>query len=128
MKALEGIANIHVHSSIHRLNEAISSTGLILPETQLLEIDDKKALENQIVIVPPALFGTNMIKNSKCCYRNLFWLDASERKKTLEICRCRFCDFGSRRLERIITNGKIYRSRKVYVTHGSTEIFLKIFK
>jgi putative mRNA 3-end processing factor len=47
---------------IHRLNEAITSTGLILPETQLLEIDDKKALENQIVIVPPALLGTNMIK------------------------------------------------------------------
>ena len=44
MKALEGIANIHVHSSIHRLNEAISSTGLILPETQLLEIDDKKSI------------------------------------------------------------------------------------
>ena len=42
MKALEGIATLHVHSSIHRLNEAISSTGLILPETQLLEIDDKK--------------------------------------------------------------------------------------
>ncbi len=48
-------------------------SGLILPETQLLEIDDKKALENQIVIVPPALLGTNMIKkNSKRCYRNLF--------------------------------------------------------
>ena len=65
MKALEGIATLHVHSSIHRLNEAISSTGLILPETQLLEIDDKKALENQIVIVPPALLGTKDRKSTR---------------------------------------------------------------
>ena len=33
--------------------------------------------------------------------------------------------FRSRRLERIITNGKITEAEKVYVTHGSTEIFSK---
>ena len=41
MKTLEGIANIHVHSSIHRLNEAISS-WIDFTRNSTFKIDDKK--------------------------------------------------------------------------------------
>lgn len=126
MKALEGIANIHVHSSIHRLNEAISSTGLILPQTQLLEIDDKKALENQIVIVPPALLGTNMIKKIPNAATAICsgWMQVRGRR------RWKSADAGFAISDHADWNGllqtvKSTEAEKVYVTHGSTEIFSK---
>ncbi len=63
MKGLEGVAPILVHSSIDRLNKAIASAGIQLPETGLWYADMPKSdVLGNIVILPPSLLGTNVIK------------------------------------------------------------------
>lgn len=63
MKGLEGVAPILVHSSIDRLNKAIESAGIELPETSLWHADIPKTdVQGNIVILPPSLLGTNVIK------------------------------------------------------------------
>ena len=78
MKLIEGVDDIYVHTAINNLNNAISGSGIELPKTTLLNYDFKKAdIQNKIVILPPALLGSRMIKkNSKRSNSNLFWLDA----------------------------------------------------
>ena len=63
MKALEGSGKIYVHSSIAKINEAIESVGLKLPEYETVYFnDDLKKINGEIVIVPPALLDSNMIR------------------------------------------------------------------
>lgn len=63
MKAVEGAGEIFVHSSIARLNEAFASVGIDLPNYQIANLlENRKELQHQIVILPPALLDSNVIK------------------------------------------------------------------
>ena len=54
---------MYVHSAIHNLNNAIEGSGIPLPKTQLLTYDFKKEdLQNKIVIMPPGLLGSKLLK------------------------------------------------------------------
>ncbi len=127
MKALDGISEIFVHSSIHYLNEAIQSTGIVLPKTEILELgDDRKKLQNQVVLVPPALLGSNMIKKipngaTAICSG---WMQVRGRR------RWKSADAGFAISDHADWNGLLQtvkgtEAEKIYVTHGSTDIFSK---
>lgn len=62
MKALDGVADIIVHSAIGNINSAIESSGIQLPAYKLLHETSKEDIQNNIVIVTSALLGTNIIK------------------------------------------------------------------
>ena len=63
MKLVEGVDDIYVHSAINNLNNAISDSSISIPDSTLLKPDFKKAdIQNKIVILPPALLGSKMIK------------------------------------------------------------------
>lgn len=127
MKGLEGVAPLLVHSSIDRLNKAIESTGLKLPQTGLWHAEMPKAdVLGKIVILPPSLLGTNVIKKIP--------------NGAIAICSGWMQVRGSRRWQSadagfavsdhadwqgLLNTIKATGAEQVYVTHGYTAIFSK---
>jgi putative mRNA 3-end processing factor len=127
MKGLEGVAPLLVHSSIDRLNKAIESTGLQLPETGLWYADMPKAeVQGNIVILPPSLLGTNVIKKIP--------------NGAIAICSGWMQVRGSRRWQSadagfavsdhadwqgLLSTIKATGAEQVFVTHGYTATFSK---
>jgi putative mRNA 3-end processing factor len=63
MKLLEGVGKLYIHPSIARLNEAMEKSGILLPyATEWNTSVDKKELQGQVVIVPPAALTPEMVK------------------------------------------------------------------
>jgi len=127
MKGLEGVAPIFVHSSIDRLNKAIESAGIRLPETKLWLADMPKAdVQGNIVILPPSLLGTNVIKRIP--------------NGAIAICSGWMQVRGSRRWQSadagfavsdhadwqgLLNTIKATEAEQVFVTHGYTATFSK---
>ena len=127
MKGLDGVAKIFVHSAINNLNIAIESCGIKLPATQLINMEMNKAdVQNNIVILPPALLGTNLIKKIP--------------NAAVAICSGWMQVRGSRRWQAadagfavsdhadwsgLLSAIKATGAQKVFVTHGSTATFSK---
>ncbi len=127
MKGLEKVAPIFVHSAVHNINEAIKTTGIVLPHTEILTAEtDKELVKKNIVIAPPALLGTNWIKKIP--------------RAAVAICSGWMQVRGSRRWQAVdagfamsdhadwqglLDAIKATGAQKVYVTHGSTAAFSK---
>jgi len=63
MKALEGVGKIYVHKSIGNINELFEQNGIKLPNYEVINEDTNlKSLSGEIVIFPPALEGTTLMK------------------------------------------------------------------
>ncbi len=127
MKLIEGMSDIYVHSAIHNINEAIASSGIDLPKTQRWTSEsDKKIIQNNIVIVPPALLGSNMIKRIPNAATAICsgWMQIRGNKRWQSV------DAGFPVSDHADWNGllsavKATEAEKVYVTHGSQDIFSK---
>jgi len=127
MKGLEGTARLFVHNSVNNLNKAIESNGIILPQAEIVTMETPKSeTQNQIVILPPALLGTNLIKKLP--------------NASVAICSGWMQVRGSRRWQAadagfavsdhadwsgLLSAIKATGAEKVYVTHGSTATFSK---
>lgn len=127
MKLIEGISDIYVHTAIHNINEAISSSGIDLPKTKRWTAEsDKKQIQNNIVIVPPSLIGSNMIRripNSATAICS-GWMQIRGNKRWQSV------DAGFPVSDHADWNGLLSAVRateaeKVYVTHGSQATFSK---
>ena len=127
MKGLEGMAKLYVHSSIMRLNEAIASAGIRLPACQTWNVEiPKNELQGQIVILPPSLLGTNMIKkipNSAVAICS-GWMQVRGSRRWQSV------DAGFAISDHADWNGllntvKATGAEKVFVTHGYTATFAK---
>ena len=127
MKLMEGVSDIYVHSAIHNINEAILSSGINLPKTKRWSLEvDKKEIQNKIVIVPPALIGSNMIKKipngaTAICSG---WMQIRGNRRWQSV------DAGFPISDHADWNGlisavKATGAEKVYVTHGSQATFSK---
>ena len=127
MKSVEGFGKIFVHSSIGRLNEAIESVGINLPEYEtVLFNDDLKNVNQEIVIVPPALLDSNMIRKIPNRATGLCsgWMQVRGSR------RWRSADAGFAISDHADWNGlletvKATGAEKVHVTHGQTAVFSK---
>ena len=127
MSLLEGCDDIYVHRSIHNLNEAISNSGIQLPKTKLWSTDlDKKELQNKIIIAPPALLGSRMLKRlpnpaTAICSG---WMQIRGHRRWQSV------DAGFPVSDHADWNGlisavKASEAEQVYVTHGSQAVFSK---
>lgn len=127
MKLMDGMDDIYVHSAIHNLNNAIESSGIKLPNTQLLTYDFKKEdLQNKIVIVPPALLGSKLLKKIPNAATAICsgWMQIRGNR------RWKAVDAGFAVSDHADWNGllsavKATGAEKVYVTHGSQATFSK---
>lgn len=127
MKLMEGVDKIYVHSAIHNLNKAIESSGIALPETELLTYDFKKEdLQNKIIIMPPGLLGSKLLKKipnpaTAICSG---WMQIRGNRRWQAV------DAGFAVSDHADWNGllsavKATEAEKVYVTHGSQATFSK---
>ncbi len=62
MKLVEGLGDLYVHTAIENINQAIESAGVALPDRKIIDFQNGQEMEGKIVVVPPALFGSKMIK------------------------------------------------------------------
>lgn len=127
MKALKEIAPLYVHYSIGKLNQAYESTGIWLPEYKIADFrEDVKYLDKGIVIVPPSLVDSNVLRkipnmaNAICSG----WMQVRGAR------RWRSADAGFAISDHADWNGlleaiKATGAEKVYVTHGQTAVFAK---
>ena len=127
MKAIEGSGKIFVHSSISKINEAIESVGIGLPEYETVYFnDDLKKINGEIVIVPPALLDSNMIRKIPNRATGLCsgWMQVRGSR------RWRSADAGFAISDHADWSGllatvKATGAEKVHVTHGQTAVFSK---
>ncbi|SDB63131.1 putative mRNA 3-end processing factor [Flavobacteriaceae bacterium MAR_2010_188] len=127
MKLLEGVDEIFVHRAIHNLNVAIEGAGVPLPKTTLLEYDFKKEdVKNKIVILPPALLGSKMLKKipnaATAICSGWMQIRGNRRWKAVD---AGFAVSDHADWDDLLTAVKATEAEKVYVTHGSTAIFSK---
>ncbi len=127
MKALDGVAPIHVHYSIGKLNQGYEQAGVHLPDYTIVDFrENLKYLDKGLVIVPPSLAGTNIIRKLPNRAEGICsgWMQVRGAR------RWRSADAGFAISDHADWNGllavvKATQAEKVYVTHGQTAAFSK---
>lgn len=127
MKLVENVEEIYVHSAIHNLNKAIENSGITLPTTKLLTADFKKTeIQNKIVILPPALLGSKMIKKipnaATAICSGWMQIRGNRRWKGVD---AGFAVSDHADWDGLLSAVKATEAEKVYVTHGSQAVFSK---
>lgn len=125
MKSLENSGKIFVHSSIAKLNEAIESVGITLPNYETVNFyENFKETDGDIVIVPPALLDSNVIKKipNRATAICSGWMQVRGSR------RWRSADAGFAISDHADWKGlletvKATEAEKIWVTHGQTEVF-----
>ncbi len=127
MKALDGLGSLNVHYSIGKLNLAYESVGIHLPEYNIVDFrEDVKFLNQGIVIVPPSLVDSNVIRKipNRATALCSGWMQIRGAR------RWRSADAGFAVSDHADWKGLIEvvkgtEAEKVYVTHGQTAVFAK---
>lgn len=127
MKLVEKVEEIYVHSAIHNLNKAIENSGITLSTTKLLTADFKKTeIQNKIVILPPALLGSKMIKKipnaATAICSGWMQIRGNRRWKGVD---AGFAVSDHADWDGLLSAVKATEAEKVYVTHGSQAVFSK---
>jgi len=127
MKSVEGQGRIFVHSSIAKLNDAIESVGIDLPKYETVNFfENYKETKGEIVIVPPALLDSNVIKKipDRATAICSGWMQVRGSR------RWRSADAGFAISDHadwtgLLNTVKATEAEKVFVTHGQTAVFAK---
>jgi putative mRNA 3-end processing factor len=127
MKALEGSGPLLVHYSIGKLNQAYESAGIRLPEYQVIDLrEDVKQLNKAIIIVPPSLVDTTVMRKTPHIATAICsgWMQVRGAR------RWRSADAGFAISDHADWQGLIEviqstGAEKVYITHGQTAVFSK---
>uniref|UniRef100_UPI002625293C DNA ligase-associated DEXH box helicase n=1 Tax=uncultured Chryseobacterium sp. TaxID=259322 RepID=UPI002625293C len=127
MKAVEGLGKIYTHYSIGKLNEAFETVGISLPDYEIADFrENAKQVQNEIVIVPPALLDSNVIKKVPNAATAICsgWMQVRGAR------RWRSADAGFAMSDHADWKGlleavKATEAELVHVTHGQTEVFSK---
>lgn len=120
MKAVEGIGKIYVHDAVHHINQAFLQSRIILPEYQRIDFTDRpKDLSSSILLVPPALLDSKVLKGIPSAYTAICsgWMQVRGAR------RWRSADAGFALSDHADWQGLLNAIRateaeKVYVTHG----------
>ena len=127
MKALDGAGELNVHYSIAKLNHAYVAAGISLPDYNIIDFGaDLKHLRTGIVIVPPSLVDSNLIRKIPDRAEAICsgWMQVRGAR------RWRAADAGFAISDHADWNGlleviKGTGAEQVYVTHGQTAVFEK---
>lgn len=125
MSLLDGCAPMYVHNSIYQLNEVIKNSGIKLPNADLWQATtNKNDLQNNIVIVPPALIGSHMIKRIPNAAIALCsgWMQIRGHRRWQAV-DAGFVVSDHADWNGLITAVKATDAEQVYVTHGYQETF-----
>lgn len=127
MKMLEGVDELFVHRAIHNLNEALNTVAIKLPETKLITADfNKNDIQNKIVILPPSLLGSRLLKRipnaATAVCSGWMQIRGNRRWKAVD---AGFPVSDHADWDGLISAVKATEAEKVYVTHGSQAIFSK---
>lgn len=127
MQAVAGSGPIYVHYSIKKLNDAYTSLGIKLPDYEVVDMRESlKHLDQGIVILPPSLLDTNVIKKIP----NMAHAICSGWMQVRGARRWRSADAGFAISDHADWQGllsaiKATEAEHVYVTHGQTAAFSK---
>ncbi len=127
LKLVENVAPIYVHNAIHKLNLAINSTGIELPESELIMADfDKKKVQNNIVILPPALLGSRMLKRIPNAATAICsgWMQIRGNRRWRGV-DAGFVISDHADWDGLLQTIKETEAEKVYVTHGYQAVLSK---
>ncbi|WP_256962655.1 ligase-associated DNA damage response exonuclease [Sphingobacterium cellulitidis] len=127
MKALEGYQDLYVHYAISKINTAFINSGITLPNYKDIDFNNRpKDLKGEIIIVPPSLFGSNMLKNIPNAQTAICsgWMQVRGAR------RWRSADAGFAISDHadwsgLLTAVKESQAEKVYVTHGFKSVFAR---
>lgn len=127
LKLLENVDDMYVHSAIHNVNNAIISSGIDLPKSTLITSDFKKNdIQNKIVILPPALLGSRMLKRipnaATAICSGWMHIRGNRRWKGVD---AGFAVSDHADWDGLLSAVKATEAEKVYVTHGSQAVFSK---
>ncbi|WP_296634734.1 ligase-associated DNA damage response exonuclease [Polaribacter sp.] len=127
MKLVEGVDDVYVHSAINNFNKTISGSGITIPETTLIKPDfDKKNIQNKIVILPPALLGSKLLKRipnaATAICSGWMHIRGNRRWKGVD---AGFAVSDHADWDGLLEAVKATEAEKVYVTHGSQAVFSK---
>ncbi len=125
MKGLEGSGNLFVHFSINRLNKAIETTGTRIAAASVWDPEaDQKQLLGEIVILPPSLLNTNIIKKipsaAKAICSGWMQVRGSRRWQAVD---AGFALSDHAGWKDLLYTVKGTAAEKIYVTHGFTSVF-----
>jgi len=127
LSLVDGLDAIYTHNSIYKTNQAIINSGIKLPATKLFTADfDKGELQNKIVIVPPALLGSRMLKRlpnpaTAICSG---WMQIRGNRRWQAV-DAGFAVSDHADWDGLIDAVKASEAEQVYVTHGSQAVFSK---
>lgn len=127
LSLLEGYDDIFLHRSIYNTNEAILNSGITLPNANLWSADlNKKTLQNKIIIAPPAILGSRMLKRlpnpaTAVCSG---WMQVRGNRRWQAV-DAGFAVSDHADWNGLITAVKASEAEQVYVTHGSQAVFSK---
>lgn len=127
MKAVEDLGKIYVHYSIGKLNEAFEKVGIELPDYEVPNFfEDKKHLDGEIIVLPPALLDSNIIRKIPNAATAICsgWMQVRGSR------RWRSADAGFAVSDHADWGGllqaiKATEAELVHVTHGQTAVFSK---
>lgn len=130
MSLLEGLNDMYVHSAISNMNSAIAASGINLPKTIILQPGFKKDdLKGKVVILPPALIGSKLVKSIPDSATAICsgWMQIRGNRRWQSV------DAGFTVSDHadwlgLIEAVKATEAEQVYVTHGSQAIFSKYLK
>lgn len=125
MKSVEGAGKIFVHSAIDRLNQCMIESNIAIPNYEVMhQVENKKDFEEQIIIVPPALLGSNMLKKIPNAATAICsgWMQIRGNRRWRAV-DAGFAVSDHADWNELVTTVKGTEAERVYVTHGSTEIF-----
>lgn len=118
---------IYVHYSTSRVNQAIEKAGIDLPKYQTINANlTKKDYQNGILIVPNSVQDSRFIKNLTNPSIGICsgWMQVRGRRRWQSV-DAGFALSDHADWEGLLAAIKSSEADKVYVTHGSTQIFSK---
>lgn len=127
LKALDGVDEIFVHTSIANLNEAFEEVGINLPDYETLNFTGNlKEIQGKIVIVPPALLDSNVIKKipnpATAICSGWMQVRGSRRWRSAD---AGFAISDHADWKSLLEAVKNTEAEKIHVTHGFTDTFSK---
>lgn len=130
MQLLKDSSDLFVHPSITKLNEALLQAGVPIPDAKTWTVDtDKKQLQGQVLIVPPALLQSKMIRKVPSASTAICsgWMKIRGNR------RWQSADAGFAVSDHADWTGllqtiKDTEATKIFVTHGYSDTFSRYLK
>lgn len=126
LKLVEEFEDIYVHNAIEKTNIAIEKAGVKLPKTKSIDWKNPKTLQGKVVLVPPALVGSSMIKKIPNGHTAVCsgWMQIRGNRRW-QAADAGFPISDHADWDGLLTAVKESEAQKVFVTHGSQATFAK---